>query len=383
MGKVHLTRITTPFDGYKGWEHNGKIYHLAVGCGIAETADGELLATTMTGGDTEPCDDHITVIMRSKDRGQTWSEPEELLGNVDGLNGSASFFRVDGRTLFDGKNYLELGRWPAAGQYTEWHYTVAPTTDGARTWAEEKPINKHDTDEYNSGFGNITRTSKGELLCCGTCNIKRKTPLTAGVERLLNAKSEEEALAMEPIKEGESSPMDFAGTLFGLICFEVNEDFTEFKPRGNIVCNRPLGLLEGHIMELKDGTLTMIARAEWGGFLWRTDSHDGGYTWCDAYPTDIPNPSSQARFLRLPDGRIACFNNACGEIGKRGPRNVLSVWVSNDEMKTWYIKEDIIVEEAYMSYPGPRILSDGTICFGYDHNRRRAVYVEIEIPPME
>ena len=382
MGGIKY-RIFTPFDGYKGWEHNGKIYRLAVACGIAEGPNGELIATTMTGGDTEPCDDHISIIMRSYDHGQTWSEPEELIGNENGVNGNGGICSIDGRTLFDGKNLVSVDLWPADEKYMVWDHYTTVSTDGARTWGELKSVTFDGVNDSYYGVGNITRTSKGELLAAGIVNVKRDQPLTASVERLALAKTEEEAVAMEPCQEGET-PLDsrIDEYITKSLCFEVSEDLTSFKPRG-VVGNRPLGLTESQLIELKDGSLALMARAEWGGFLWRADSFDNGYTWTDAYQTDIPNPSSLTTFLRLPDGRIAMFLNPTGGVvGKRGPRDVLSVWVSNDEMKTWYIKEDIVVG-GYLSYPEPRILSDGTICFGYDKNRRCAEYVEIEIPPME
>ncbi|MBQ6829730.1 MAG: exo-alpha-sialidase [Clostridia bacterium] len=380
MGKIKY-RIFTPFDGVKGWEHEGKTYRLAVGCGIAEGPNGELLACTMTGGDTEPCDDHVMILTRSFDHGRTWSDPEIIVGNENGENGSGGIISVNGQTLFDGKNYLRIARWPAKDTYSVWHYTTGISEDGCRTWGEELPVTKVDGEGLSSGVGNIIRTSKGELLCSGSINQKRPVPLKAGVARLAYAKSEEEALAMEPAREDEEKPSaEFGDWHVKMCCFETNEDFTEFKVRGNLIDNRPLGLCETQIIELKDGSLALLARAEWGGYLWRSDSFDNGYTWTPAYQTDIPNPSSLTTLMRLPDGRIAMFLNPTGGVvGKRGDRKRLAVWVSNDEMKTWYIKEDIVAGEFYLSYPDPRILSDGTICFGYDHNRRGTRYVEIEI----
>ena len=143
------------------------------------------------------------------------------------------------------------------------------------------------------------------------------------------------------------------------------------------VCNRPFGLLEGNIIELKDGRLTLLMRADWGGFLWRSDSTDGGVTWCDAYQTDIPNPSSLAQLLRLQDGRIMLVHNpTCGEVGKRDDRSKPAVWLSNDEMESWYIKQDVLSGK-YLSYPSPLQLRDGRVIFSYDRDRRSAHFVEV------
>ena len=144
--------------------------------------------------------------------------------------------------------------------------------------------------------------------------------------------------------------------------------------------NRPLGLLEGNIVELEPGHLVFLTRAEWAGFLWRSDSYDGGFTWSEAAPTDIPNPSTMAQIIKLPDGRIVLINNPTGGVvGQRGPRDPMAVWVSSDGMKTWDIQQDVI-SGGYLCYPGPFVLRDGTIGFTYDRDRRFAEYVELEIP---
>ena len=57
----------------------------------------------------------------------------------------------------------------------------------------------------------------------------------------------------------------------------------------------------------------------------------------------------------------------------------VSIWLSDDEMDTWYIKEDVITG-GYLSYPCPLIL-DNNLVFSYDHNRRQARFVRVTLPP--
>ena len=183
---------------------------------------------------------------------------------------------------------------------------------------------------------------------------------------------------MPPRQEGEADPDKFATHLHCSYVFETNEELSEFKMLGG-VSNRPLGLLEPAIIELKSGRLVMLLRAEFGGFLWRTDSDDGGKTWCPAYQTDIKNPTTLATITRLPDGRIALFHNDNGGVvGKNAVRDPLSIWISDDEMESWYIKENVATGGNF-SYPSPLILDNGKLVFTYDLNRRQTVFVEVEI----
>ena len=89
-------REITIFDGNEGWVHNDHMYRLACAVQIIQAPDGTLIAGWMTGGNMEPADDHIAVCARSYDGGETWTEPEVLLGEGD-ENGAAGIFEIDGR----------------------------------------------------------------------------------------------------------------------------------------------------------------------------------------------------------------------------------------------------------------------------------------------
>ena len=183
---------------------------------------------------------------------------------------------------------------------------------------------------------------------------------------------------MPPLMKGEHDANKFATHIHGCAAFKTNKDLTEFEMLG-MVENRPLGLLEPTMIELRDGRLVMLMRAEWGGFLWQSESYDRGRTWKPAWQTDIPNPSSMANLLRLPNGYIVLIHNNCGGVVGEKParRSPLSVWVSRDEMTTWFVKEDILFG-GDLTYPNGYLLQDGKLVFVYDYNRREVRYVEVD-----
>jgi predicted neuraminidase len=179
----------------------------------------------------------------------------------------------------------------------------------------------------------------------------------------------------------EPNTNKFSRFLHGCTAFLAgDESARELEPLGRID-NRPLGLIEPSVVQLTEGTIVMLMRAEWGGFLWESRSHDRGATWTPATPTEIPNPSSMAQLLRLNDGRIALFLNPTGgEVGRRGPRDPLSVWISDDEMKTWG-QRAVIATGGRCAYPHAIQTSDGTLLVAYDRDRRGVRLVRVEPDP--
>ena len=87
--------------------------------------------------------------------------------------------------------------------------------------------------------------------------------------------------------------------------------------------------------------------------LWA--SRDGGVTWTPAVRTDIPNPSAKVNILKARDGRIFLLHNPVGHQGNiMGGRNPLSLWISDDGMRTWRVRLDLVKDSrpnVSLNYP--------------------------------
>jgi hypothetical protein len=95
------------------------------------------------------------------------------------------------------------------------------------------------------------------------------------------------------------------------------------------------GADEPSAIELKDGRLWMLIRTQ-RGRLYESFSSDGGARWSSAKPSPLISSDSPAGLLRLKDGRILLFSNACLRYPYAyGARNVLHVAISEDEGRTW------------------------------------------------
>jgi len=365
---------TVVFDGLKGWTHDGVTYRLACGANIAEMPNGDLLCWWLSGSDNEPSTDNNVLASRSTDKGKSWGEPYILLaaGKEAGALGVMQV-TPSGKVIAFGAG------WPSELQYTVWHFFRMESTDNGHTWSAREPV--HFRAEEDIMVGRPIRLANGVYLSPTSFFEKRPEPLRACISELARAKSESEALALPPCAEPGFTPDKFATHLHGCSAMLTPDPELRGMTESKGIRNRPLGLLESTAVQLKDGRVAMLMRAEYGGFLWRADSHDNGRTWTDAWQTDIPNPTSLAALIRLPDGRIALIHNACGGVvGQRAARDPLSIWLSGDEMETWPVKADVITG-GQLAYPCPIIL-DGRLVFAYDHNRRQARFVEVSLPPV-
>jgi len=358
------------FDGLQGMVYKDTTYRLACAAIITQAPNDDLLVWCITGSDKEPATDNSVLMVRSSDGGKTWQQPQMFLPATSEYMVVASNIY----SLSDGKMVALWAYLPPEKKYTEWHYFRMYSDDSGKNWSKPQsfPIRNNSVALFE---GRPLKLANGEYFFVGSFFDKREKPFVAPISELLKAKTEKEAVAM-PAGEGKTAGK-FATHLHGCMSFTTkNEDATDLVPGGEVK-NRPLGLLEPTCVQLKNGTIVMLMRGQYGGFLWRADSNDNGKKWTDAYPTDIPNPSAMAHLIRLPDERILLIND---NNNKNRDREPLALWLSNDEMKSWYIKSDVLFG-GKLAYPHAIILKDGRLVFVYDHNRRQIRFVEVELPP--
>ena len=118
---------------------------------------------------------------------------------------------------------------------------------------------------------------------------------------------------------------------------------------------------EHMILELKDGSLAMFVRTEYG--IGVSYSFDSGKTWTKGKETGFPGPSSRFFIRRLESGRILLVNHDNSE-----KRNNLTAFLSEDEGLTW--KYQLLLDKRdNVSYPDAAIGDDGYIYITYDRER--------------
>lgn len=141
---------------------------------------------------------------------------------------------------------------------------------------------------------------------------------------------------------------------------------------------------EGNLVEMiqptlwqdKDGNIHAMFRTL-AGWIYRSDSYDGGITWCKAYSTGLMHGSCGIDCTMTDDGKLWLVYNPCG-VSQR--RHQLLVSVSEDNGKTWedvtYLQRSILF---FTEYSYPTVISDGnTLHITYTWNRFNIKHATIE-----
>ncbi|NLC68179.1 MAG: exo-alpha-sialidase [Clostridiaceae bacterium] len=135
------------------------------------------------------------------------------------------------------------------------------------------------------------------------------------------------------------------------------------------------GVIQPTIWESEPNRVHMLLRST-SGRIYRSDSEDGGRTWCEIYETSLPNNNSGIDAAKLDDGSIALVYNPVGK--NWGPRTPLVVSLSKDNGTTWPYTCVLEYEEGEYSYPA--IVARGDeISITYTWKRERIAYVRCTV----
>lgn len=133
------------------------------------------------------------------------------------------------------------------------------------------------------------------------------------------------------------------------------------------------GLIQPTVWESKESEVHMMLRSS-EGYIYRSDSLDYGRTWCQAYPTNLPNNNSGIDLACLQNGMLAIVYNPVGE--NWGSRTPLILSLSLDNGKTW--GHDFVLENKEGEYSYPAIVSKGNdVYITYTWKRERIAFLKI------
>ena len=122
-------------------------------------------------------------------------------------------------------------------------------------------------------------------------------------------------------------------------------------------------IIQPTLWESKDGSVHALLRSK-DYFIYRTDSYDGGMTWCPAYRTGLLNNNSGIDLVKSDDGYLWLVCNPAFSV-----RSPLTLYVSKDDGNTWLSVMDI---EKFLpiEFSYPSIIADGrTLYITYTNMR--------------
>ena len=135
------------------------------------------------------------------------------------------------------------------------------------------------------------------------------------------------------------------------------------------------GVIQPTLWESEPGRVHLLARST-AGAIYRSDSEDGGTTWCSLYRTDLPNNNSGIDVTRLDDGALALVYNPVAE--SWGSRSPLRVSLSLDNGATWPHSRDLEEEDGEFSYPAIIPTRKG-MAISYTWKRERIAFWHLSI----
>lgn len=337
--------------------HKGMPPHtLCCDATVRRLPGGELAAFFTSGGDVEPNKANHIVVSRSTDDGDTWAAPEPVLRYHYKASMLSEVFVHDARITVIAQTH--------GGMFDHWRVWTLSSDDNGRHWSPPTPL--------------------------------QAMPQRAFIRNLYAATWGTWYLPFQYYPDGgewAASPLEMPGgpqALNGCLISSDKGASWERSATVGPVTGWANGLVwaENNVTELSDGRLVMLIRADGTGRLFRSESIDRGLTWSEPVPTDIPNPGSKFRLFRLTDGRIALLHNpnpvtrhANSKVQAAVNRNPLALWMSADDMATWYSRRIVTEFPGMLAYPDGFVDEQaGLLHFAFDYNRHDVIYWGARLP---
>lgn len=293
--------------------------------------DGDVLAAWF-GGSREGAPDVAIWTARRTDGG--WSAPVKV-ADEEGLPhwNPVLYLRPDGKLLL----FYKVGP-----RVAEWHTRIIHSDDNGFSWSEPKELVPGDI----GGRGPVK--NKPIMLRNGT--LLAPNSLEPAWDAFIDISS------------------DHGDTWTQMAIVPLDHGKLKLK-----------GIIQPTLWESEDGSVHLLARSTEGA-MYRSDSQDGGFTWCEAYPTDMPNNNSGFDLARLSDGTLAMAYNPTvpreDDPKGKGPRTPLVLRLSRDDGATW--GEELPLDSGISQYSYPAVVAHGNnIYISYTWRRERIAFFHI------
>lgn len=145
----------------------------------------------------------------------------------------------------------------------------------------------------------------------------------------------------------------------------------------NAYTSNKIPMIQPTLWESEKDKVHMLTRTPVGR-IYRSDSEDGGETWCEAYATELPNNNSGIDLVKTPDGSLYLLSNPVEE--NWGERSPLTLQKSTDNGASWETVLTLEEEKKDSEFAYPAIeYFDGCLYITYTYERLNVAYWKIEL----
>lgn len=321
--------VSKNIDTYRviGPEHPGVYKHPAA---ITELANGDLYISYY-GGAGEYDEGTAVYGMRLSSAPNTWSAPEVIADTPGRGDGNPVIWQAPGGVVWLFYNTQYGPTW------SESRVKGKISTDGARTWS----------DSFMVAF------EQGSMV--------RGKPIVLNDGDYL--------LPMYYESGNDREEMDDATASYFLRYSQKNKTWTATNR-----IHSSVGNLQPQVVQLTDKHLICYMRRGGGygppyvGYIQKSESKDGGYTWSPAVDTEFINPNAAVDVVRTPKGHIVLAYN-----DDKWERTPLTVAVSTDDGKTFPYRREIGGGDNTHAYPYMIQTQDGKLHVIYTTNERTTI----------
>ncbi len=304
-------------------------------------ADGDILAAWF-GGSQEGAED--VAIWLSRRSGGRWQAPR-LVADAPGVpHWNPVLFQADDGTVH---LFYKVGH-----PIPRWQTMVTKSNDGGRTWSQPQELVAGDVG--------------------GRGPVKNKPIAAADGAWLAPASVEGERwdAFVDISRDGGQTWTKSATVPLRRQGLAESGDGTAAEPNELV---RGKGVIQPTLWESAPGVVHMLLRST-EAQIYRSDSCDGGLTWCTAYPTALPNNNSGIDLVRMDSGALVLAYNPVP--ANWGPRSPLVLAVSTDNGQTW--RKETVLEEEPGEFSYPAIVAKGDqVYLTYTWNRERIVFCQL------
>lgn len=293
---------------------------------LVSLEDGSVLSAWF--GGTDEGDPDVDIWCSRRTDGQ-WSAPHRIAGET----GIPHWNPV----LFQGDNGIIYLFYKVGHTIPGWYTRVLESRDGGSTWGEPAELVEGDVG--------------------GRGPVRNKPIITQDGTWLAPASLESEVWDA---------------------CVDISRDqgrswtMSELVPVRHEML-RGKGIIQPTLWESESGRIHMLLRSTEGS-IYRSESDDTGATWCEAYPTGLPNNNSGIDLVKRDEGKLALVHNPVSEGNLRTP---LVVSLSDDNGASW--REWLVLENEPGEYSYPAvIMKNGKLLITYTWKRERIVFWEID-----